>query len=664
MDFRNILFIDTESNPETKEPECITILFNDEKFIVEDFNYISFDRIRTIWNKSIAVVMFNAPYDLGALSIFFSENKYEWIVKNINNERSASWKINIFDNSYDVRKISLFRNMIKPLNRENKYSHKKGNKSTTVIDLLKLWSILVSEKDISLKSLIKNELHAQTIPYSPEKAKTDAYRYQDVEKLKELTSLFFEKIKNIEEVKGFDWNDWGYIKTPATFTKILYQKSYPDIVKFKKENDKVIDDIKLKNALEEAYHGGITLAMHRGDIGRNFWLDIKGAYSKAIEVLNTDSYIKFDIIEVDVSDVDFNSPYLCEIETNFIFKSINKSLKLFYVDELQKLFSWNYDIQACNNLIPDYEYKILKAYKPIPCLKVEKSLCTTWNDHKNAEKALNGKTTLYDFFKFLSNTSYGIKAQRKPFQTAHTNMVIAGMITSKVHQILTIIIKTVEENGYQNKYNDTDSVCAQIKNNFDVSIVEKVNSKIVPFEVEFEGEYENTKILSLKRYISINSLETYKNKGISKEDKIKLHGKGRYKISFLDIANYALNKKYNKDECLTISQMAANTELSMTQILNLFPFLEKYKHPFMFVKNIKCDRLLSDFLEEWYYHVDTKTTFKLKEPFSRKFHHFKNIREAEEFFKNYTGIDKADDISDSFRNWDEEIQTDFQTFST
>ncbi len=231
LNLENILFIDTESHPLTKKPECITWFFRTEKGIIDTFNHETYNFFKEKWNTADAVIMFNAPYDMGALSIFFSQNSYKWITKQIKNEKSSSWEISLFDNIYDVRKISFFRNMIRNKNRKNEKitrSHHKGKKSTPVIDLLKLWSIIVSDTDISLKSLIKKELKKTAIPYSEQNAKTEAYRYQDVICLKELSDLFFtEKIKNITEVKEFGISEWTYIKTPATFTKILYKNEYP-----------------------------------------------------------------------------------------------------------------------------------------------------------------------------------------------------------------------------------------------------------------------------------------------------------------------------------------------------------------------------------------------------------------------------------------------------
>ncbi len=666
MDLSNILFIDTESNPETKKPECIQWLINNEKGIIEEFTDTTFSFLKSKWDTAKAIIMFNAPYDIGALSIFYPKNNYKWVIQELEeNNKSSAWNITLFDNVYMVRRISFFRNLIKPRNRltGKKQSHHKGKyikgiKSTPIIDLLKLWSILIlDDESISLKALIKREIHRQPIEYSEANSKTEAYRFQDVMALKELTELFFNKIKPLKEIKDFTIDDWSFIKTPATFTKILYEKEYPLLKEYQKDNDIILDELDLKKAFENAFHGGITLSMYRGELNNTGWIDIKGAYSKAIEVLNTDSYLRFRIEKG--NKLQFEKPQLLKIKTNFMFKSMNKSLKLFYIEEKSDTYIINYDIISCQNLAEKYEYEILEIWNIIPDLFITESLPVTWNRLKDIEKNNNGKTTLYNFYKYLSNTSYGIKAQRKPFVTKHTNMVIASIITAKVHQILTTIIKTVKDYGCKNKYNDTDSSCFQYKK-FNPEMINTVNKNIYPFEVDHEGNYDKTIILSLKRYISIHDMSIFNEKGLSKHDKVKLHGKGRYKINMKEISNYVLTKTIDKDEYMVYTQMSANTAISMKMILKIYPFLQEYSHPFMFVKNVKTDVLKSEFLAGWYNHIDTKTGWTIKSKnFERDFHNFKNIREAEMFFKNYS-IDMAEDINECFRDWDKEISEDFK----
>lgn len=61
MNLDNILFIDTESDPVTKQPECLQWLFNGKCGIIEDFTPESYALIRKMWGVGDAVVMFNAP---------------------------------------------------------------------------------------------------------------------------------------------------------------------------------------------------------------------------------------------------------------------------------------------------------------------------------------------------------------------------------------------------------------------------------------------------------------------------------------------------------------------------------------------------------------------------------------------------------------------------
>lgn len=652
MDISNILFLDTESNPDTKQPECITWLRGHEQGIIGIFDSTSYLLLKELWDTSEAVLFFNAPYDLGVLSILYNNN-YEWVTKSIKGEKSSSWKMELFKNNYEVRRISGFRNMIRVFNRTKKKTGKRnvnGTKSTPIIDLLKLWSILVYDKDVSLKSLIKKELHCHVIPWSEESARTDAYRYQDVVKLRELFQIFLNKISDMEDLKDFTSMDWCFIKTPATFTKIMYEKEYPDLRQWQKSNNEVIEGYNLKTPLEVAYNGGVTLSMYRGFINNIVWLDIKGAYAKAIEILNTDSYLRFNIEPS--KEYNFKKPYLLRIKTNFVLTSMNKSLKLFYTKALTETWIWNYDIVACKNLIDDYYYEVLECYKIIPLTGVKQSIPVKWQLYKNREKSLHGKTTRYQFFKYLGNTSYGIKAQRKPFTTIHTNMVIAGIITSMVHMILCRIIKIGRRFGLGWLYSDTDSCAFVFKGLFDIKIIDEINKGIAPFEVESEGIFTDNYFLSLKRYMSLKG---------DKHDKIKIHGKGRYSINLDDIKDYILTKTIKKDYNLSYNQLAGNTARSIKMILNLYPNLYEYCHPFMFVKNIRTKVLKSEFFNNWYYHIDTKTTYSLKdENFNRAFHVFDNLYKAQIYFHNRVEKDELSDNTDgNFRNWDDELEKDF-----
>jgi len=648
----SILYIDTESDPDTKQPQCITWKYEDMKGIATLFDSASFKQLKELWDRAEAVLMFNAPYDLGVLSICFPDNSYKWVTQKFNDQKSSSWDIIVFRNRYQVRRLNFFRNLIKPLNRldGSEHSRRKGKKSTPVIDLLKLWSILVKDEDISLKSLIKDELGEQPIPWSKENAMTEAYRLQDVNCLERLWAVFHEKINDISEVRNLSLSAWASIKTPATFTKMLYEQTYPKIKGIRgvmpgyaKENGARVAAKSLTTAFEHAYHGGITLAMYRGKLGTGKWVDISGAYSKAIDTLNTDQYLSFDTEQL-FGDMPKDIPVLCRAKCNFIMMNINHSLKLFYVKEPSECWIWNFDLLACEEMVDDFKFQVMEMHKIVPLSPVTKSLPRTWDDAKREEKKLHGKTTLYQFYKLLSNSSYGIKAQRKPFTTAHTNMAIAGMITSKVHQILARINKVVRDNGGKAWYNDTDSCFAT---GVPDDIAERINKEITPFEVEDEGSYTSTIILSLKRYVSISA----------KIQKVKLHGKGRYKVKQEEILRYALTQRC-ADKLLTLSQMAANTGISMKQILKLYPQLEPFKHPFMFVKDVKTERMMSEFMDDWYMHIDTKTTFRQKGEFERRFRRFQDLNAAIEYFTNRFKA-SPEDINHDFEDWDAQASADF-----
>ena len=614
--------------------------------------------------------MFNAPYDMGVLSIMYSKNSYKWVVKQhgpVKTEKTSNWVMNLFGNRYNVRKISFFRNMIQPMNRTFKEydtldllkqrRSKSKYPSTPIIDLLKLWSILVNDKDISLKALIKKELGLKPIPYTPENALTNAYRLQDVFRLRDITEKFFIHISDLDGLQSYTWDDWCYIKTPATFTKIAYKETYPDLADWKKNNQEWIELYNIKSGLENAFHGGITLSFYRGKLTNTAWVDISGAYSKAIQTLNTDSYLKFSVDKLDIDNVNLASNVLLKAKVNFMFKTIDKSLKIFKLKKPTLTWIWSDDIKASYNLYKNFKYEIVEAYRFNPLVDVKQSLPTEWDKSKKLEKKLHGKTTRYQYFKFRSNTGYGITAQRKPFETIHTNMVIAGMITAMVHNVLTSIIRILRGMGYKNVYNDTDSSCFAQDRKFTSKdmekVINKINFEISPFQVDSEGYNKDTYVLSLKRYIS--------ERGTA-DDKIRLHGKGRYNIKEQDIYDYVINHKV-PDKKLMVTQLAANTKIGMGMLIKLFDYIKPYKHPFMFEKNIPVNpdkKTMGSFMHDWYYHIDTKTSFiKDKTDFYRSFHLFKNIHKALKYFRAFIIPKRTEYTRMDYRDWDQEIIEDF-----
>ena len=266
-----LLYLDTESNPVTKEPESVQMRIGGENYIFEPNQT---EEMKAVWQQADAVIAFNAPYDMGVLSSL-GGNTYRWT--------GTFWDMVVFGQKYKVRRIDGHRNIIRNL---------KG--SIPVIDMLKLWSILVDDgrkHSIALKALIERELHAKPIHYSAETAKTTAYRVQDVEKLEELWQLFLTRISGIADVHGYTYQEWARVCTPATLCKRAYALHYPALKEWQKENNKEDEKYGLKPKLERAYHGGLTIALYRGQLRNTAWYDIHGAYAHAIEFENTDRYM-------------------------------------------------------------------------------------------------------------------------------------------------------------------------------------------------------------------------------------------------------------------------------------------------------------------------------------------------------------------------------------
>ena len=210
--------------------------------------------------------------------------------------------------------------------------------------------------------------------------------------------------------------------------------------------------------------------------------------------------------------------------------------------------------------------------------------------------------------------------------------------------------------GYPNVYNDTDSSCLNQGKEFtrkDIDkIVDTINAVIYPFEVDEEGYNKVSYILSLKRYIS--------ERGFG-DNKIRLHGKGRYNITEKDIYEYVIYKRI-PGKFLKVTQLAANTKIGMGMLVKLFPYIAPYKHPFMFEKNIFVDpekKTMLEFMNEWYLHIDTKTSFQKTGEYYREFHLFKNIHKALRYFRAFIIPKKTEYSNMDYRDWDQEIFEDF-----
>ena len=625
-----LLVVDTESDSVTKEPISIQLKWGKYTEIIKNFSYL--ERLNALWSNCEAVIMFNAPYDLGVLASL-KGNAFKY-----NNE---AWELEICGYKYRVKRINGFRNLIKPIGR-----------APPVIDVLKLWSILISDTDISLKSLIRKELNETPIPYSEENAKTRAYQLQDVIQLEKIWGIFLKKVNNIPNLQGYGFDEWRKICTPATFAKIGYAEKYPLLKQWQEENDKENKDWGLTSALEEAYNGGITCALLHGTRDNTAWYDIHGAYAHVIEYLNMDIYKSYSWENAEYLT---DKPLLCFCETDAVLCRINDSLKIFRVRKPCKRYMWNYDIEAMRCLFSDVYISIERVYYPRPLNLVPRSLSALWSDLKEEEEKAHGKTTLREYYKFLSNTSYGITAQREPYRTIHTNMVIAGIITSRAHLILCQMIETARSYGCDWLYSDTDSICVDLHGTNPDTLEKALNEKIAPFSCgcEFIGK---TKILSLKRYIASNGRDL---EGKRVSDKVRLHGKSIYYVDELDMSSMLSGKEHL--EPLLISQVGANTERTYNRCLKLNEKIT-HPHPFMFETRIDSGLCKQDFFNKWRRHIDTKTTVPAgattKDDFIRDFHVFADYEQAAAFFSGKLKED-ADIFGVEYRQWDNE---DYLTF--
>lgn len=623
-----ILYIDTESDIHTKEIISIQLKWGKYTEIIKNFKHL--ERLYALWENSEAVIMYNAPYDMGVLSSLKGEGfGFEYV--------NNAWNLLICGYKYTVKRIGGFRNRIKP--------HKNA---PPVIDLLKLWSILVSDRDISLKSLIRKELKETPIPFSEENAKTRAYQLQDVIQLEKLWHVFLKKIENIPTVQNYTFKQWVTICTPATFSKIAYKDRYPQLKQWQEHNNEQNKLYNLDNALTQAYNGGITCALYHGTVKDTAWYDIHGAYAHVIEYLNTDKYKVYNWCRVHT--LPRKTPALCKVSTNTFITSINSSLKIFQTKEKRDWFMWNFDIYALELLFDNADIEILEIYEPIGLNDVPRALSAEWAELKEQEEKAHGKTTLREYYKFLSNTSYGITAQRNPYKTIHTNMCIAGIITSRAHLILCEMIHTAKNAGCDWLYSDTDSICIRLNGVNPAKLEEELNAVIAPYSCgcEFIGK---TKILSLKRYIAYNGIDV---SGEKVPDKVRLHGKSIYYLDELDMSAMLSGAKMYSP--LLIGQIGANTERTYNRCLKLNQRITN-PHPFMFETKIDTGKCKQDFFDQWVQHIDTKLTVptgaRVDDEFSRDFFTFQSLRHAEYYYAGKMSED-VDICGMSYRLWDVE----------
>lgn len=632
---QDVLFLDTESDPKTKKPRTIQMLMNGE---IEIINHPKKYKLLKEWmTKAKVVVIYNAPYDLGVLSIWY---------KNKNNWQEDKWHFKIEGFFYEVRRLGIGTNYIK--------SHGKAPK---VFDMQKLWNLLVSNGVRKLEDIVWDEFKVKMIPWSDENSKTEAYQLQDVVLLAKTYVRFFERTADIEEIAGYTPEQWERICTQASFPKNEYLKVYPLLPEWRKHNLSENARLKLKYAFEEAYNGGITCALYRGIIPDSVWSDVHGMYAHVMAFENTDQYKLYELKEIEPPKelTRDNKPLLCRIKTDAVIMKIADSLKMFRLRYKGKRWVMSYDVLALRLIFPDADIEIIEAVEPIPLNPVSESLPKKWSDRKEELQAKKGKTPRVMLYKFMSNTSYGITAQRKPWDTEHTNELIASIITSRAHLVLAEMIDEARKMGTIWCYSDTDSICVKLNGADPVELDKRLNERIAPYtcECEFIGK---TRILSLKRYIAYDGVDL---KGNPVKDKIRLHGKSVYNITEEDVLNM-LNGKINY-EPLLIKQMTANTPRSMKRIMTLCPKIT-HPHPFMFVKDVPDPRGRSkqDWFEQTYLpHIDNKLDTPentcVNDNFMRNFFWFNDLMQARLFYGDETRAgDKDPDelLNREYIDWD------------
>ncbi len=642
----NLLFVDVETHEDTLQVLSIQWRYRGEHGIITEFTDETYTTLKSLWDRASAVVSWNALFDLGALSVAYPQNRFDATKKPEPRPGQKSpgrnWKITVFGHYYHMRRVGGHHNIIKHYNRVDGAVDDggKGIKSTPVIDLLKLWAILIDSKGLSLSAVSQRHLNRELIPYSAEAALTDAYRYQDVDVLDELVDVFLEKVAAIEDLDGYTCEMWSKIVSPATFVKIAYERQYPGLLKdpsdkrsrsMREKNEARDRRTGLTRALEDAYFGGITISLFHGRIENAIWFDIKGAYSRAIQTLNTDQYLAYDWRAVpenqrEEAAYDRDRPALCQVTTDAVMMSMDKSLKIYRVVKPCQKWYWNFDVQTLRLLFPDCTMTVERAYEPVPLNPVEASLPGKWDRMKDEEQALNGKTTRREFFKLLSNTSYGIKAQRDPRPTAHTNLCIAGMITARSHLALIEMADECRKHGLIWRYSDTDSVC--VTGEYFDGLTEAINQRIAPFVAECEGYNERVLILSLKRYIRNPDTDN---------PVVRVHGKGAYRIGGKDILNFIAGKR--NDKPLVVHQLSASTPLTMkilSRRMSVYaPEAVPNIFPFAFQTALPAEPTVHEFMLKWYTHIDTKTTagaVQVQSEFERGFHLFGTDARARLFY--------------------------------
>jgi hypothetical protein len=625
IDINEILFIDTESDEQTKEVISIQVLYGDRAHVWSPET--AKIKLPPLWQRARAVCAWNAPYDLGVLSSFMGG--YEWTESDIPGAGGA-WTIIIGQDKYRVKHLGFAKSLISARKRVN-----GDGISTPVIDLMKLWTILIDSRTPGLKATIRKYLGWEIIQYSETAAKTREYQLQDVYGPRALFEHFLSEISQIPGLKHLSLVDLAGICTDASFTKLAYAAEYPlkEISDAYKSNMHGI----LPAALDTAYHGGLTISFVRGIVDQVGIVDLSGAYATAIIEYGLERYTTFDwrhITGDEAKQTTLKQNHLVRAWVNYVIWHTEHSGSS--LDRLRTpvlTWVWHDDLVALKQFFPDFKYSVEEIIEIIPTFEPARVLPREWRDAKDLEEAEGRKGgTRYNFYKILSNCAYGVRAQREPFPTRLTNLVIAGMITANARRALSGVVEFCCEHELGWFYSDTDSVFT------DMSVglyIDEINERIAPHRVGLEGTYLRAHLIGLKRYVL---LKGWDNQGNPVDDSATTHGRWLYDVSEEEFIEIGQIGRVTKDRPLKIRNLAANTERGLKQLLKLSPGITN-PHPFMFETNLETTRSLSDFAKDWFWRSDSKTvppeSISPSGTYWRDIQEFADMTEAQQVRANY-----------------------------
>lgn len=668
--FERVLYMDLEWDEITQEIKSIQMKFDGEEPIIlyPPFNTEKIEEISVNWNKihgMDGVISFhNALPDIGHLSTLpgnsgvwkneepETKEKYR---KDSGKKRTGGCLVNLFGHEYLLVNLNGRSNLIIPTN---------DKKSPYIKDTSKLFGLFIDDSTSKLKELCPKYLGYEMIPYTKENAETIEYQVQDVVVPEQLWGFFREKMKNVPDLGEYSNKDFARVCTTATTTRKAAEKAYPEMSKWQNWNYKEIVNWGLDTAFERAYMGGLTCSMYRcsqkhGPVKDTAWFDIKASYANVMKYENVDQYNKFVMVKTDPCQplARNNHPLFCRVVTNCVFRSVEDSLKVFEVEEKFETVMWSPDILSLRILFPNADITIVEAWKPIGLNFVTETLSGKWIEEKNqCEKG----TAPYLHAKTKSNAYYGVRAQRDPNPTKFTNMLIAGITTSRARLTLCEMVDEARKMGCQWLYSDTDSICVKLNGVNPNELLYRLNKRIAPYECECEF-IGNTFVIAVKRYVATNGVDLMGN---PVKDKISVHGRGQYDVEKEEIKRMVEKEIINRK--LKLRNVQANTERTYNRVLNLESRITN-PCPFMFLTDVQTDIVLQDWFDNtWFPHLDTKTTwdenYTIENEFVREFPKFRTLEQAEDFYKNYSGYNLEDGVltEDGVIDWDRDDKIYFK----